>query len=91
MLIDFCSIYSLRLCPLVLLLEFLSKNILGLVPVKPFRIVKVSIKSPRNLRAYNEGRYNIFNLSSYGKHDISLTGFVDLCCTFSSSSMSLIK
>ena len=62
-------LYSLRLCPLVLVLEFLSKNISGLVSVKPFKILKVSIKSPRNLRAHNEGRCNIFNLSSYGKHD----------------------
>ena len=85
-------LYSFRLSPLVLLLELLSKNISGLVSVKLFKILKVSVKLPHNLQAHNEGRCNIFNLSSYGKQDISLTsGFVDLCCTFSISSMSPIK
>ena len=56
----------------------------GLILVKPFKILNVSIRSLCKWQAYNEGSYSICNLSSYGNLNISPISFVSLCCTHSS-------
>ena len=58
----------------------------GLILVKPFKILSVSIRSPRKWWAYNEGSCSICNLSSYDNLDMTPVSFVVLCCTFSNSS-----
>ena len=82
---------NLRLYPLVLLPVDLSKRMSTLMLEKPFKILNVSIRSPCKRRTYSKGRCRVFNLSLYDNLDISLISLVDLCCTFSSSSMSFFK